>query len=687
MQFLQGFVLYGLIALAIPVIIHLFNFRRARRVWFTNVRFLKVLKLESKKHSRLKQRLILLSRLLAFAALIFAFARPIIPAKNDYAVKKRKTLAVVWIDNSYSMQTEGSDGVLIDMAVKKASEIAMVYAPADEFFLLTNDFKSTYQRIVNRSDFLEMVTTVEVSPAVRNVKEINARIEDMARNNPNMQIERYYISDFQRSTVKIADYVDDTTGYSWFLPLSPKRTNNIFIDSCFIASPVIRPGQLVTFITRIHNSGTEPVEDFPVSLEMNGKQAAIASINLPANGNAEAHLTFRIEKEGLHFGIISFADDPVIFDDRFHIAFDVQKTKRVEVFNQSVNNRFITTLFQVDTAFEFLNTAVQRIDYAGISRNDFLVCNELTDISSALKEALTDFVGNGGSLLLLPPADGDVAGCNDLLKGYGAGTFSTIDTADTRLTDIDFQHTLLREVYSEIPENLIRPLVKTHYTISSAPGDHVVFGLRNGNPLLFSRKFGEGNLYVFATPFHQDFIDIKAAAEIVVPPLINMALFSGKIPTIAYTLGRDKSIAIRNNHDISGDGIYKFIAVDGDYSFIPAHRNTPYGTELFIGDQVKEAMRFRVMAENKEIDAVAFNYRSYESILNYYDAVQIDSMVRVDGWKNTAVLNTAVKDAGEVLSSQKEGVKLWRWFVLLALIFLLIEVLLIRFWNVIFKQK
>ena len=80
MNFLYPAFLFGLFSLAVPVIIHLFNFRKYKKVYFTNVRFLKELKQESESKSKLKNYLILASRLLALTCLVLAFAQPFIPA-------------------------------------------------------------------------------------------------------------------------------------------------------------------------------------------------------------------------------------------------------------------------------------------------------------------------------------------------------------------------------------------------------------------------------------------------------------------------------------------------------------------------------------------------------------------------------------------------------------------------------
>src|SRR5438067_8955345 len=102
MSFLYPSFLFALIALAIPVIIHLFNFRRYKKILFTNVRFLTNIEQESKSRNRLRQLLLLLLRLLALACIIIAFAQPFLPQKKKMVNPGRNFISV-YLDNSFSM--------------------------------------------------------------------------------------------------------------------------------------------------------------------------------------------------------------------------------------------------------------------------------------------------------------------------------------------------------------------------------------------------------------------------------------------------------------------------------------------------------------------------------------------------------------------------------------------------------
>ena len=125
MQFKHPELLYGLFLLLIPIIIHLFQLHKFQKVAFTNVAFLKEATLQTRKSSRIKKWLILITRLLLLAALVFAFAQPFTSKSNSFKTKKE---TVIYLDNSFSMQAKGNQGELL----KRAVQDIMTNVPEDE---------------------------------------------------------------------------------------------------------------------------------------------------------------------------------------------------------------------------------------------------------------------------------------------------------------------------------------------------------------------------------------------------------------------------------------------------------------------------------------------------------------------------------------------------------------------------
>ena len=140
MSFLYPTFLYALAAVAIPIIIHLFNFQRYKTVLFTNVRFLKEVKQQTKQQAQLKHLLVLLARILFIVFLVLAFAKPFIPVTEQ--ASGTGNAVSIFLDNSLSMDATNEDGRLFDQARNSVAEIVAAYKPTDRFQLLTNDFEA-----------------------------------------------------------------------------------------------------------------------------------------------------------------------------------------------------------------------------------------------------------------------------------------------------------------------------------------------------------------------------------------------------------------------------------------------------------------------------------------------------------------------------------------------------------------
>src|SRR5476651_26328 len=178
MHFLYPAFLFALISLAIPVLIHLFNFRRYQKVYFSNVQFLKEIREQQSSRRNLKERLILVARLLALFFLILAFARPYIPGSHSASTSTLRAISI-FVDNSYSMQTLNREGSLLDEAKRRAKEIVSAYSINDRFQILTQDFEGKHQRLLSRDEFNDAVDAVKISPQSRTLQQIISRQQSL----------------------------------------------------------------------------------------------------------------------------------------------------------------------------------------------------------------------------------------------------------------------------------------------------------------------------------------------------------------------------------------------------------------------------------------------------------------------------------------------------------------------------
>ena len=385
MEFVNPGILYGLFAVSIPVIIHLFNFRRFRKVYFTNVAFIKELKQETQKQSRLKHLLVLLMRMLAIAAIVIAFARPYIPVGDNLLQQQETNSISIYVDNSFSLQAESEKGTVLDAAREKAIEIASVYKSSDRFQLLTNDFEGRHQRFVSKEEFIDLVEEISISPVVKNLEDVVVRQEDLLKQEPSKVNSAFIISDFQKGFFTEMQGTPDTSLNFFLFPLQSINTDNLYIDSCWFESPVQKVNQNVKLRTRIVNSSRNNYEKFPVKLSINGLQKALASFDVGPEQSVIVDLPFTNTQTGIQQGLIEISDYPISFDDKFYFSYSVRSIINVLSINSNGENIFLKSLFFNDSLVSFQNVNEGMLNYSTLQENDLVILNELGSFSSGLE--------------------------------------------------------------------------------------------------------------------------------------------------------------------------------------------------------------------------------------------------------------------------------------------------------------
>lgn len=680
MEFVNPGFLYGLFAISIPIIIHLFNFRRFKKVYFTNVSFIKELKQQTQKQSRLKHLLILLMRILAVAAIVLAFAQPYIPVSQEVVNPKQKNTVSVYIDNSFSMQAESEKGMLLDEAKDKAKEIAVVYKNSDLFQLLTNDFEGKHQRFVSQEEFIDLVDDVNISPVVKTLPEVFTRQQTIFRDNPGTQHTSYAISDFQYGILEGKFPETDSSIHSFLVPISALNKDNLYIDSCWFNSPVQQQNQDVELIVRIRNNSANDYEKIPVKLFVNEKQRAVASFDIGAFDAAEVTLAYTNYEVGIQYGMLKIDDYPISFDDQFYFNYSVSDATYVLTINGNGENVYLNSLLKNDSTFIYQNVKQGNIDFSNLGLFQLIILNELSNISSGLEQELIQFVSNGGNLVFLPPENLDASNYSTIMNSLNVDNYGQLDTSKTRVSFINLEHPLYADVFDEIPENLDLPVVFQRYNIQvqTRSRQEKILELRGGAPFLNAYNIGDGRVYLFAAPFHPSYSNFPKHA-IFVPTLYKIGVSSFITDNVYYIIGENEVITVRNM-DIANDNILVIRDLQSEFEFIPELRRINKQVDIYPHGQITIAGNYTLYNDQTPLKGMAFNYNRSESDMNFYTAQELDEMLNNNNLSAIQIIESAGKPFVQTLSEISQGIRLWRWFVILALAFLLAEGLLLRLW-------
>ncbi len=675
MSFIYPWFLFALAAIAVPIIIHLFHFRRFKKVYFSNIRFLQQLSDETQKQARLKHLLVLLSRILAISFLVMAFARPFIPHEEG-GERPQGNKVNIFIDNSFSMEAGSAYGSVLDQAKQGATEIAELFDPTDKYQLLTNDFEASHQRFVNRDEFLGMLAEVNYSPAVRPVSEVMKRQSDLLKEEPgNENNLAFVLSDFQKNITTLEEISTDSLTDYTLIPYQAQQRANVFIDSVWIENPVRLSGQVITLETRIFNDSDERLENQPVRMYVNNTQRSVATFSVDPFDHAHVSLTYTLDEEPFQQGYLEITDHPVNFDDRFYFSFTLSESIPVMAINQREPNRYLNALLGNDTTFIYQNVQAGAIDYSLFGSQNLIILNSLPSIGSGLAAELRRYVEEGGHLMVFPAEKTDIPSYNEMLLSMGVAGILRKDTQNTRVTSINELHGTYSGVFERLPENMDLPEVQQYYVLDkqSRGREQFLMQLQNGNYFFTETPSGQGSVYVSAVPANESFSNFPRHAMFV-PTLYNIALHSSDVFPLYYTIGEDDWITIRNYRPAPGE---LFTITGNQLEVIPETRNINNNIQLVLHNQIKSQQIYRLLAGDKVLRPVAFNYDRRESLLESYSQNEIQQFASEQA--NMAVFESDNVSYETQLEKLRGGTQLWRLFILLALLFLVIEVLLLRF--------
>ncbi len=681
MEFVNPGFLYGLFALAIPVIIHLFNFRRFKKVYFTNVKFLSELKQQTQKQSRLRHLLVLLMRMLAIAALVIAFAQPYIPVSKSLINKSARNIVSVYIDNSFSMQAESNKGTLLDKAKMRALEIVNVYKNSDKFQLLTNDFEGKHQRLVSRDEFKNLLDEITISPSTRSLAELLSRQADMLSTENDGVKSIYLISDFQKNMMNDNLPQIDSSLNVFIIPIESVNTNNLYIDSCWFEAPVYQVNQQVKLFVRIKNSSDIDYEKIPVNLKIGGVQKAVASFDIKRGKEAEVELAYTNQNAGIQFGVLEINDYPISFDDTFFFSYYVSSVTNVLSINGNGDNVYLNSLFGNDSTFVFGNEEQGNLDYSSLASNSLIILNEADRISTGLGQEMKRFVINGGSLVVFPSGNIDIDNYKTFLTSLGTDFYTGLDTTATKVGFVDVENPLYSDVFDEIPENIDLPVVFKSYDITrnSRIMKETLMEMQNGNVFLSSYPVGAGKVYLFAVPLKPEFSTFPKHA-IFVPTLYKIAISGYKESRNFYFIGSDNTIVI-NNVSLIGDNLYKIKLLNSGFEMIPDQRIIGSGLEIYPHNRIKVAGNYLLTYNDKPVKGLSFNYNRSESEMVFYNTDDISEILKDNGIDNFHIVKSGSVPFEQTVAEMSRGIRLWMWFVILGLLFLGVEVLLLRLWR------
>ncbi|MCB9360142.1 MAG: BatA domain-containing protein [Flavobacteriales bacterium] len=674
MKFASPEFLYALIAIAIPIIIHLFNFRKFKKVYFSNISFLKEVKQETQSKSKLKHLLILLSRILAIIFLVFAFAQPFIPSSSTET--NNSNVVGIYIDNSFSMESTGENGSLLNEAKLKAVEIVNSYKKTDHFVITDNRFSAGSQRLLNAEDAIDKLEEIQITPETKLMSTGVVRLKDAIAEQENTNKAIYVISDFQKSTSDIKNIAKDSIAQLYFVPVKGNQLSNIYIDSCWFNSPSHILFQQEKLSVLIKNHSTNDLENIPIKLYINNQLVSPASFSVKANEETILEINYQNKTNGIQNGKIELQDNPVTTDDSFFFSYEISSTINIlEITNENSSNK-VKSVYETDSVFNFNSYNVAQLDYSLIKKSDLVILNHLNEISSGLATSINNFVINGGDIVIIPSNTINYDSYREFLSLLNINYFTSIDTTSTKVKTIAYQNAIYQNVFEGKPDNNINlPSVYQHYVLStnSTVFKNNVLSLKNGNDLLNEYKVDKGTVYLSTISNHDEFSNFTNHA-LFVPTFYNIGLLSQPSYPLFYTIGDGASLTLDK---IDNESVYHL--KNENFDIIPKSQSTNYHTTIFVGQNIINSGNYTLSSKTKEL-GLSFNYSRKESDLTCNTAEEIEEQINTS-LLNASLLNSEIDSLNSTIGEIKSGKKYWKLCIILALLFLGAEIVLIKLFK------
>ncbi len=636
-------ILYFLFLLIIPVIVHLFQLRKFKKVSFTNVVLLQNLVIKNRKSSQLKKWLTLCTRLFLLSALVFAFAQPFF---SDTAIENKNHIAI-YLDNSLSTDTKGNRGNSLKIA---SQEIIENILPEYTYSLITN---SGIHQNISGEELKKVVLTVENS-----VKKLSLNSLFLQLSNLKNITENIFISDFQN--IK-EEKLRKTKLPTSLIQILPEKKDNLSVDSVYTTDNS-NSKNIINVL--IKNQGVSK-ENIPIAVYNDEKLISKQIFSVEAN--AEQTVIFSLEKTDSFLGRVKINyNDTFIFDN--HFFFTLNTNEKINVSAIGISSDFLSGIY-TDDEFKFSQSSIQNVNYNSISQQHLIILNEIESIPQSLISNLVEFSKNGGCLMIVPSAKANLNSYNSLFRNLSIGRILNPKKDSLKITQINFRHPLFQNVFDKKVRNFQYPDVYLRYPAKLSKASTLI-SFENNSSFIQQVTLPNSKVFWIASPLSRDNSNFKNS-PLIVPVFYNIGQQSLRLSKLYYILAepniielatpleKDDILTIKNNH----------------FSFIPLQQTYQTKVKLTTNDLPDQKGFYTITKGDTIIESIAFNNPKEESSLQY---LNLQNANFTD--KNIHILNS-IAESFKKINDKNKVHWLWKWFLLTAIVSLLLEILILKYFK------
>lgn len=511
MSFLSPWFLLGMLAVGVPLAIHMIRKRKATKIAFSTLRFLRKTPKKMIFFQEVKQWVLLAVRALMVILLALAFARPFF-GKLPEAMGLSPQSVVILLDTSMSMQYDD----YFQQAKAAAAQILQALQPGDEAALVTfSDSTQQFKSLTRELDDLERYLNRLEAPDHRTTRYLPAlRFADQILRSaryPDRTI--YLVSDFQRHGF-------ENLNERWQLSpgvqletfkVGEEVTTNLAVTDVKSPAQVLPQQKEYTLLGRIRSLGSRHVSRAQVSLRINGELVASQAVDLREKSEAIVAFQAQFEEQQAYFGSISVADEQFPPDNTFYFTVNVPAPLKILAINGESSENwyddeshwFRLALGQnKESLFQLEIIEPAQIDPASFDAYSMVALLNVGSLDLPALRGLESYVQRGGAVLFALGDQINAEGFNQLFEGLSPGFLKNSHFHEEEflvLADTNLRHPIFQFLQATNTHDFSTARFHGHWEVVPQAESEVLMRFDSGSAAFIEKTKGAGKSLLFAS--------------------------------------------------------------------------------------------------------------------------------------------------------------------------------------------
>ncbi len=667
MDFKNSSILYYLLLLAIPIIIHLFNFRRHKKIYFSTIFFLKKIEKENKAKYQIRRWIILLNRILAITLIILAFGLPYIKKSNSSNTSNKTGF---YIDNSFSMDRSDNKKIqLLEYAKNNAKKIINELNDDHKVLIMTNDFQKYHQKWCSAEKAIELINEITISKNPDKLETVIHRYNNII---DTLNINTLYLfSDFQsksnRNKIIHNKYSNLKIGL-----LNVEDNNNVSIDSCYFTTPIRKKNEMENLSVIISNHGMKN-RIVKAKLSINNQQKSAYNIEIPSNSSVvkEFHYVNPVNIDTIK-GIIQLEDNNIEFDNKLYFSYATNQKVKVSVIHDETLNPSLSHVFS-DSLFDFYHYNTNQIDYEKLHNFQLIIIDQVSTISNSLLKRLKDYLNHGGNIFIFLNETININSYNTFLQEINIDRIGKWKTGKYPVEYINYQNKIFENVFNKEHANINLPSANGYFSMKKNNKAQMrkILNFLNTDSFLSEYIYKKGRVFICSSDLSIDNNNFANHA-LFIPCIYNSALMNLQNEKLYHTIQNETIIEVLNIKKSDIINLQK----EGKFDMTPKIMNLNQKVLINFQNKIPYAGNYNLITNQSIKSPISFNYNRSESSLIFSDRKDIMNMFYNQDIQFLKSENNTISK-----NSKKNKNQLEYFFITSAIILLIIELILLRIWK------